>query len=228
MELTKDICRGEGCGKLAFIVNKKYCLCDECNYKRLHGGRSKQDVYTDRAKQRNAGNVRVFQLPKRSIDEVIGNPKLKIERASKLKQISSDKKFRCSDGTMVSQVEVKRYYAETCDKIKKTRPAMCQGSGRWDVPLSFSHTISQADCKAIGKTELIWDERNIELEGYEAPTSKPTMAHNIWEVGTMAQKIMLLNFERKVEFIKEHDPEGYNKLMVKLEELEKSMTDGDN
>ena len=117
-------------------------------------------------------------------------------------------------------MQVKRRYAEVCDRIKHTRLPMCEGSGRYDVPLSFSHTISQDDCKKMGKTELIWDERNIELEGFEAPTSRPTMAHNVWEVGSMEAKIMLLNFDRKLEFIKEHDPEGYCKIMVQLDELE--------
>lgn len=223
MEYIRDYCKGEGCGKLTAIVNKKYFLCDECNYKRLHGGKSKQDVYADRAKQRGAGVPRVSQKPVRTIDELVGDTSFKLTRASKIKQISGQKKFRCSDGTMVSQVDIKRKLAETYDKIKQKRPPVCQGSGRSDVPLSFSHTISQADCKALGKTELIWDERNIELEGFEAPTSRPTMAHNIWEVGAIEQKIQLLNFERKLEFIAEHDPEGYRKIMAQLDELEQKL-----
>lgn len=37
------------CGKTSFIVNKKRQLCDECNFKRLHHGKSKQEVYQERA-----------------------------------------------------------------------------------------------------------------------------------------------------------------------------------
>jgi hypothetical protein len=215
MELTRNYCKGEGCGKFTIIVNKKYCLCDECNFKRLHDGKSKQETYSARA----AGKVvQQFRKPPIDIENIKG-----VVKASKLKSISDQKKFRCSDGSLVSQVEIKRRYAETCDKIKQTRPAMCEGSGRWDVPLSFSHTISQADCKALGKTELIWDERNIELEGFEAPTSRPDMAHNIWEVGAMEDKVMLLNFNRKVDFIKIHDPEGYQNIMNQLDELEEKL-----
>lgn len=217
-QFTKAICND--CGKPYPIVNKKYCLCDGCNFKRLHGGKTKEEVYSERAAARNAGKpIPTFVKKKLELSEIKG-----VQKASNIKQVSSQKKFRCSDGTLVSQVEIKRKYAETCDKIKQTRPAMCQGTGRYDVPLSFSHTISQADCKALGKTELIWDERNIEVEGFEAPTSNPTMAHNIWEVGTMEAKIMLLNFERKVEVIKEHDPEGYRKLMTQLDELEQKLS----
>lgn len=200
------------------IVNKKRWLCDGCNYKRLHNGKSKESVYAERAK--NNQRFHTVHLARKPVDlsSIRG-----ITKASKINSISGQKKFRCSDGIMVSQVDIKRKYAETCDKIKQNRPAMCEGSGRYDVPLSFSHTISQADCKTIGKTELIWDEGNIELEGFEAPTSKPTMAHNIWEVGAMEDKIMLLNFERKLEFINEHDPEGYRKIIVQLNELEQKL-----
>lgn len=41
-----------GCREEKFIVNKKYNLCDDCNYKRLHGGKSKQEVYGERNKDK--------------------------------------------------------------------------------------------------------------------------------------------------------------------------------
>lgn len=222
MEALFDHCAGDGCGKYGPIVNKKHYLCDACNYKRLHHGKSKEDVYAERAKSKGLQGT-YEKRPPVDLGSIKG-----VTKASKIKQVSDKDKFRCSDGTIVSQMLIKRKYAEACDKIKQTRPAMCQGTGRWDVPLSFSHTISQDDCKKLGKTELIWDERNIELEGFEAPTSNPEMAHNIWEVGSIEKKIMLLNFDRKVEFIKEHDPVGYNKLMVQLEELEQKLYEREN
>lgn len=226
MELTKNHCQGEDCGKFTYIVNKKYCLCDECNYKRLHGGKSKQEIWSERSTERNQGTG------KNSIDKQVfksdpGKNIVELKKKYSIKSISNKGKFHCSDGTIVSQVEIKRRYAETCDKIKQTRPQICQGSGRSDVPLSFSHTISQADCKSLGKTELIWNEDNIEIEGFEAPTSRPEMAHNIWEVGTIDQKIMLLNFERKLNYIERHDPEGYIKLVIKIEELELKLSSYD-
>lgn len=38
------------CGDNYYIVNRKYQLCDNCNFKRLHEGKSKQQVYQERQK----------------------------------------------------------------------------------------------------------------------------------------------------------------------------------
>lgn len=38
-----------GCGNDTFIQNKKYNLCGECVFKKGHGGKSKQEVYQERA-----------------------------------------------------------------------------------------------------------------------------------------------------------------------------------
>lgn len=45
------ITRGEckDCNKERYIVNKKYYLCDDCNYKRMHSGLSKQEVAQSKA-----------------------------------------------------------------------------------------------------------------------------------------------------------------------------------
>jgi hypothetical protein len=216
--MTLELGACSKCGLERLIVNKKYCLCDECNYKRLHGGKSKQDVWSERSGERKS--IQRYTKPDtgRTLQEVIAIKGVK--KASRLKPISSTAKFRCSDGRLVSQVEVKRRYAETFDRIKIERSPVCQGTGRNDYPLSFSHTISQDRCKQLGKTELIWDADNIEIEGFHEPSSLPVAAHNIWEVGSIEKKIMLLNFDRKLEYIKQHDTEGYNRLMCQIEELE--------
>lgn len=48
-KLLEEI-RCKECGS-PYIVNKKYQLCDECNFKRLHDGRSKREVYSQRQKR---------------------------------------------------------------------------------------------------------------------------------------------------------------------------------
>lgn len=215
MQLIRDICRGDGCGILALIVNRKYYLCDDCNFKRIHNGKTKQEVYSERAKERGGNNP--SKTAKKVDESLLGRH---VYKASKLKSVSSEKRYRTSSGELVSQAEIKWRLCITTDKIKQVRPPICEGLGRGGLPLSFSHTISQARCKELGKTELIWDEGNIELESFEAPTSNPVMAHNIWESPYIERKIMLLNFERKLTYIKQHDEETYTKLVLAIEKLD--------
>lgn len=40
------------CGNYRYIVNKTRCLCDDCNYKRLHKGKSRFEVRAERNKVR--------------------------------------------------------------------------------------------------------------------------------------------------------------------------------
>ncbi len=210
MQLIRDICVGEGCGKLSLIVNKKYYLCDECNFKRLHNGKSKQEVYNGRKTQRDSD--------KREREGVIRSNTLPIhnKRKTSLKSVSTKARYRCSDSTLVSQQQIKINLKLIYEVIDNTRAQMCEGSGKFNVPLSHSHTISQARCKEIGKTELIWDEDNIFLEEFEAPTSNPQVAHNIWESGSIQKKMRLLNFDKKMRYMQQHDKETYIKYCIAI------------
>lgn len=197
MERLFDKCSKCDCGQKRLIVNKKYYLCDEKNYIRLHGEQKrihKQKV--ERSINKKGPRVDISQLKSKY----------------SIKKVSNVKKYRCSNGNTVSQAEIQRRYAITLDAIKLEREPVCQGTGKNNYPLSPSHTISQKRCKEIGKSELIWDPGNIEIEGYHEPSSKPIAAHNIWEVGSIEQKKSLLNWDRKIEFIRTHDPEQYIKL----------------
>ncbi len=130
----------------------------------------------------------------------------------KIRPISKTNRYRCSAGELVTTQEIRDRLKVAYNSIDQAREPICQGTGRSDLPLSHSHTISQARCKALGKTELIWADGNIELESYHEPSSKPYAAHNIWADGSLEQKKTLLNFTRKLEYIKLHDPETYAKL----------------
>lgn len=203
--MIRDFC--SSCGVLTLIQNKKYWICGDCVFKKNHGGRSREEVYAERASNRA-----------KKKQSITGSYDDRVKRGSQIKSISSKKQYRCSDGSMVSQVDIKWKLLITTDKIKQTRPLICQGTGRSDIPLSFSHTISQDRCKKLGKTELIWDEDNIEVESFEAPTSNPTAAHNIWEVGSIEKKLTLLNIDRKLQYIAQHDPETFAKYKIKIDE----------
>lgn len=200
MKKVYDHCSKCDCGQKRLIVNKKYYLCDEKNYIRINGRPkgSIRESFKARSTDKKSPKVDVSQL----------------KRKYSIKKVSNVKKYRCSNGDTVSQSEIQRRYAITLDAIKLEREPVCQGTGKTDFPLSPSHTISQKRCKDLGKADLIWHPGNIEIEGHHEPSSNPVAAHNIWEVGTLDQKKSLLNWDRKIEFIRVHDPEQYRKLIL--------------
>lgn len=108
------------------------------------------------------------------------------------------------------QAIIKRKLSEVYSEIDNEREPVCQGCDRGSRPLSHSHTIGQKRCKQLGKTELIWDKDNIEIECF----GNRDFCHEKWEKGTIKQKRKMKNFERKLEYVKKHDPEGYIKLTL--------------
>lgn len=202
------------------IVNRKRQYCDDCNYKRLHNGKSKQEVYSERKRTRDK------ETPKpnknRRVTTPLNNTKSKedidsLKKKYSIKNVSKTNKYTCSDGEQVTQSQINSRYAATCDAIKLEREPFCQGTGRTDLPLSFSHTISRARCKQLGKIELIWDPGNIEIESYHEPSSNPEAAHNIYESGTWEKKVELLNWQGKMEYIYNHDREQYLRIALELQ-----------
>lgn len=129
-----DVCND--CGLPKFIANKHYGLCEQCNYKRLHGGKTKDEVYQLRAQGK----------PK---PVIINKPKDDIEQLKhkySIKKISNKKAVR--DKAMHA----------TYHKIDITREPICEGCGRGDRPLSHSHILSQAN-----RPDLAAEELNIRL-----------------------------------------------------------------
>ena len=212
------------------IVNKRYRLCQVHNYERLHGCKPWE---------KNKANKEDDEIEWTSVTGKVVDPdegiieekdtinplfvgyrdNTKIPHTLKpdpLEDRISANTYKCSNGLKVTQGQIESRYSAICRLIDIRRPPICQGTGRGDVPLSHSHTISRARCKELNKTELIWDPDNIELEGYEEATSNPTMAHNIWENGSCSQKVKLLNFQRKLDYIKIHDIETYVKYEMDL------------
>ena len=65
------------------------------------------------------------------------------------------------------------------------------------------HSIAQRRCKEIGKIELIWDKENF--------VSSCRKCHNEWESYKSENFRHHLNYEQRMEYLKKHDIEGYNK-----------------
>jgi hypothetical protein len=81
---------------------------------------------------------------------------------------------------------------------------------QWD---DHDHTISQKRCKELGKTELIGDYENIEYSSRKA--------HMEWESYKSGLFVKHANFDRRMAFVKEHDPEGWEKRMAVVRSMDR-------
>ena len=110
------------------------------------------------------------------------------------------------------QANINRELVKTYQKIDIEREPICQGCGSGNKPLSHSHTISQKKCKELGKPELISDENNIELECFGTSES----CHEKWERAPVKEKSKMLNFEKKMAYLKIHDPQKHTIMKIAL------------
>lgn len=85
----------------------------------------------------------------------------------------------------------------------------CDGCGRYDKPLSISHTISRARCTELGQHELYYDKENFEMMCYYDSGA----CHETWESGTLVAKKKLLNWDKMMMKVEKHDPEMYHKIL---------------
>lgn len=184
MNQVIDICKN--CGSNTLIVNKRYYLCQDCNWHRLHPD---GDMKEERRRKKQA-------LLRNTV------------KPAKGKSIKTTQNtYLCSDGTRVTQAQIDGRYKDTILLIDQERDAKCESCKRNDKPLSHSHIISRKRAKELGKTELIWDDMNILLECYGNRKS----CHETTEKGLLFCKEHY-TFELKKEMIKEYDKEAFNKL----------------
>lgn len=109
----------------------------------------------------------------------------------------------CSDGSRVTEATIKRRYSESlAEKHAGKTSFLCSACENARAEHN-DHTIAKARCKVIHKTELIWHPDNYE-------DSCPT-CHNEWEAVKSGKWIAHKNVEKRLRFLKEHDPEGFNK-----------------
>lgn len=116
------------------------------------------------------------------------------------------------------QTSIDHQLRKTYEAIDNEREPVCEGCGRGDKPLSHSHTISRNRCKQIGKPELIYDKANIEIECFGTNTS----CHEIWEHEGVVKRMQLDNFDNKMRYIEQHDPEKFRTTQLAI----KSVTTG--
>lgn len=82
-------------------------------------------------------------------------------------------KYSTSEGVMIDKKKIDRRVAQAKkDYIENFffdhGYHFCERTSRSDLPLDCSHIISVRMCQASGRSELAWDENNIELLNRDA------------------------------------------------------------
>lgn len=125
----------------------------------------------------------------------------KIKRTA-IKKQGNNNTFLCSDGSRVTQGRIDELLRRHYSLYK--RLSVCEGCRR--AATSHAHIIPQARCKAIGKTELIWNRDNWFYGCFECNAAIENPKGQEWKD--------LLNIEKCLEFIKVHDKELYAKFIT--------------
>ena len=112
-------------------------------------------------------------------------------------------KAYCSDGARVSEAQIKAHYTHALHKKHAGNPHPICGCGCGEKAVDNDHTIAKARCKEIHKAELIWDPENFE--------SSCRKSHREWENMKGGEWILHANVEKRLRYLKEHDPEGFKK-----------------
>lgn len=267
-------CSGNNCNSI-HIQNKKYNLCSECVFKKSHGGKSKQEIYQERAdkkpkkiyqfKNKKIGLPTSYEkvkgglsYPKMNIvvlGKVVGELKeidpryvqdeisrqneinqnlaeLEARRDAKARGMEFDleeyentltinpklitkgkvktKKQKSIKQVSEKQAPIERAYRLTCIDMDHTTEPFCTGCGKYqggDIKLSHSHLISRADCKRIGRSDLISERENLKYHCIDFGMNKG--CHGKWENPNERQT--LLDYEENIAYIKSVSPEMYLK-----------------
>lgn len=110
--------------------------------------------------------------------------------------------YTCTNGERITEGNIRRRYAKAIrEKHSGNGIPMCEAYPG-ERAVHNDHTISQKRCKQIHKTELIWNPENF--------VSSSARAHTEWEAIKGGEWIHHANVEQRLQFLKEHDPEGFN------------------
>ena len=135
-------------------------------------------------------------------------PVKKPKSNNSLKKVSSKKNNKCSDGSMVSQQFINSKLSKLRKSIsKKIESKRCEAYPQLEAN-DLDHTISQKRCKHLGKSELIWDVKNMSISSREA--------HIEWENFASGEFEDHNNVIKRMLFVKKHDPEMFEKRYQRL------------
>lgn len=135
--------------------------------------------------------------------------RVKNKRLQAIRKRSEKNRYKCSDGSFVTQTEITANYIEVCQQIDQERERCCEGCGK-NRPLSHSHLISKKACKWLHKTELIWDKNNIRLHCF----CESDACHQRWE---NMQVVGMLDLLENLNYVASMDIELFNKINAKID-----------
>lgn len=111
--------------------------------------------------------------------------------------------YKTSSGEKVSEATISRRLSMTYKKMY-THVPMCWACGKYRAEGS-AHLIPKMRCKHLGKTELIWDSKNIVPACHRC--------NSLLESYKSEEVKKLHCYERMLEFTRLHDPERYQKML---------------
>lgn len=194
MQYLRDIC--SGCDTLQLIVNKRYCLCYECNYKRLHGGKTREEVYRERHEKKENKKPKPKERPEVDKGELVNF----LKKTFSIKKISSKRANK--------EKELHVVYKQ----IDQEREPVCEGCGRNDRPLSHSHLLSR-----YTRPDLTCEKDNIRLHCFGNTGGPEKTCHEKWSDFDCLEVKDMLDLKENLEYIKEVDPGVYRKMIAKFE-----------
>lgn len=120
----------------------------------------------------------------------------------------SKKKLKPIKQVSSKQSTIERAYKLTCIDMDYTTEPVCTGCLRYqggNIKLSHSHIISRADCKRIGREDLISDRENLT---YHCLTfAENTGCHQKWE--NPIERKTLNDYKKNIAYIKSINEELY-------------------
>lgn len=125
-------------------------------------------------------------------------------------KVGNKNTWLCSDGSRVTQQQIDQMLSGHAAKYKQT---ICEGCGK-ELAVCRAHIIAKSRCKAIGKTELIWDSNNMFDSCFACNLAIENPQGNAWK--------QLKNIDRCLKFIEQHDAELFVKFS--LSRLQKEHT----
>ncbi len=200
-------CHGEECNS-HYIQNKKHHLCSDCVFKKNHNGKSRNEVMNEKMKKRvlseeehSFSQNKINQDNIKEIDEKEEKQFFDKERGIK-KFITTNSPIK----KLTKQTLIDALYKHIIIDMDYVEEKVCRGCLQYqggNIKLSHSHIISRADCKRIGKPELIYDRRNITYHCMSF--AEHVGCHSKWENPT--QRSLLEDYQMNIDFITQAAPE---------------------